>query len=293
MIAATAGGASEPSDTLLAGKAGGTVAVRRTLASTICRITDPTQLGVLVAAIVVEDHVDQSPGRDVAFEAVQKAQKFMVPMALHVLPDNRAVKNIERGKQRRRPVADVIVGHRSGAPALHRQTRLGSVECLDLALLVDREHQAVRRRVDVEADDIAQFGGKLGSRLSLKTRSRCGARPWACHSFCTVLTASPIAAAIARLVQWVVSPGGGPRVRSINAATRGRGLAGLARLVAQQRVDPGLHKPALPPPDVGFRDTVPAYDLRRAAAFGRRQNDPRPPYVFRIPAVTAALRSTR
>ena len=38
------GGAREPSDTLLPGKAGGTVAVRRTLASTICRITDPTQV---------------------------------------------------------------------------------------------------------------------------------------------------------------------------------------------------------------------------------------------------------
>jgi hypothetical protein len=44
MIKATAGGASEPSDTLLAGKAGGTVAVRRTLASTICRIADPMQV---------------------------------------------------------------------------------------------------------------------------------------------------------------------------------------------------------------------------------------------------------
>ena len=37
------GGASEPSDTLLPGKAGSAVAVRRTLASTICRIADPTQ----------------------------------------------------------------------------------------------------------------------------------------------------------------------------------------------------------------------------------------------------------
>jgi hypothetical protein len=36
------GGASEPFDTLLPGKAGGAVAVRRTLASTICRIVDPT-----------------------------------------------------------------------------------------------------------------------------------------------------------------------------------------------------------------------------------------------------------
>ena len=36
------GGASESPDTLLLGKAGGAVAVRRTLASTICRVADPT-----------------------------------------------------------------------------------------------------------------------------------------------------------------------------------------------------------------------------------------------------------
>jgi hypothetical protein len=38
------GGAGEPSDMQLPGKAGGTVAVRRTLASTIRRIADPTQV---------------------------------------------------------------------------------------------------------------------------------------------------------------------------------------------------------------------------------------------------------
>src|SRR6266851_1076497 len=38
------GGASEPPNTLLPGKAGGAAAVRRTLASTICRIADPTQV---------------------------------------------------------------------------------------------------------------------------------------------------------------------------------------------------------------------------------------------------------
>ena len=41
------GGANEPSDTLLPGKAGGTVAVRRTLASTICRVADLTQVARL------------------------------------------------------------------------------------------------------------------------------------------------------------------------------------------------------------------------------------------------------
>src|SRR5215472_15620564 len=38
------GGASEPFDLRLPGKAGGAVAVRRTLASTICRVADPTQV---------------------------------------------------------------------------------------------------------------------------------------------------------------------------------------------------------------------------------------------------------
>jgi len=38
------GGASKPTDMLPPGSAGGAVAVRRTLASTICRIADPTQV---------------------------------------------------------------------------------------------------------------------------------------------------------------------------------------------------------------------------------------------------------
>ena len=40
-VIASEGGASEPPDTLLPGKAGGAAAVRRTLANTICRIADP------------------------------------------------------------------------------------------------------------------------------------------------------------------------------------------------------------------------------------------------------------
>jgi len=43
-VSASQGGASKPPDMLLPGKAGGAVAVRRTLASTICRVTDPTQV---------------------------------------------------------------------------------------------------------------------------------------------------------------------------------------------------------------------------------------------------------
>src|SRR5262252_6222631 len=44
MVITSEGGANQPSDTLPPGKAGGTVAVRRTLATTICRVGDPTQV---------------------------------------------------------------------------------------------------------------------------------------------------------------------------------------------------------------------------------------------------------
>ena len=81
-------------------------------------------------------------------------------MARHALADDGAVEDIERREQRGRAVADVIMGHRSGPALLDRQARLGAVKRLDLRFLVDREHETVRRRVEIEPDHIAQFGGK-------------------------------------------------------------------------------------------------------------------------------------
>src|SRR6516164_1707883 len=69
--------------------------------------------------------------------------------------------HVECRKQGGCAVADIVVGHRPGASLFHRQARLGAVESLDLALLVDREHEAVRRRVDVKANHIVHFRGEL------------------------------------------------------------------------------------------------------------------------------------
>ena len=70
------------------------------------------------------------------------------------------VPSIQRSEQRGRAVPDIIVGHRPGPTFLHRQTRLGAVERLNLRLLVDRQHETVGRRVDIQPDHIAQLGGK-------------------------------------------------------------------------------------------------------------------------------------
>ena len=81
-------------------------------------------------------------------------------MARHTLADDAAVEDIKRREQCRRTVADVIVGHRPGPALLHRQAGLGAVKGLDLRLLVNRQHQTVGRRVEIEPDHVAQLGGK-------------------------------------------------------------------------------------------------------------------------------------
>ena len=85
-------------------------------------------------------------------------------VAAHALADDPALQHVERGEQRRRAVALVVVRHRPAAAALHRQSGLGAVERLDLRFLVDRQHQRVLRRIDIEADDILHLGGELADR---------------------------------------------------------------------------------------------------------------------------------
>ena len=81
-------------------------------------------------------------------------------VALHVATDDGAFENVEGGEQGGGAVALVVMGHGAGAPLFHRQS-LGAVERRDLALLVDRKDDGVRRRIDVKADDIAQLVDEL------------------------------------------------------------------------------------------------------------------------------------
>jgi hypothetical protein len=59
-------------------------------------------------------------------------------------------------------MALVIMGYGASAPLLHRQTRLGTIKRLNLALLVNRQDNGVAGRIDIKANDLVQFGGKLG-----------------------------------------------------------------------------------------------------------------------------------
>src|SRR5437773_2387802 len=116
---------------------------------------------VFVSGVVVNDRIDHLSLGKMRVDVIEKADELLMPVALHVATDDGAVENVEGGEQGGCAVAFVVVGHRPGAARLHRQSRLGAVEGLDLALLVDRENDGVGGRIDVEADDVPELRGEL------------------------------------------------------------------------------------------------------------------------------------
>ena len=192
----------------------------------------------------------------------------------------RAVEDVQGREQRGRAVPDIVVGHRTGAALLHRQAGLGPVQRLDLGLFVDRQHEAVGRRVEIEPDDIPELGGERRVLGQLEAPHPMRLEP--------VRGPDPLHRAQ-----------GDAGRRRHRAAGPMRGLAGrvaqgeLDHPVDQRRLpaaagracascraaglDARLHEPPLPAPDAGLGHARPAHDLGRAAAFGRRQDDPCPP----------------
>jgi hypothetical protein len=118
-------------------------------------------LRVLVSGVIIEDHVHELAGGNLRLDGVEEADKFLMAVTLHVATNHFAVEQVERGEQRGRSVPFVVMRQGSGAALLHRQTGLGAIKRLYLALLVDAEHDGVRRRIDIEPDDIAQFGDEV------------------------------------------------------------------------------------------------------------------------------------
>jgi len=88
---------------------------------------------MLVGRIVVDDGVDHFPHRDLLLDRVEEADELLMAMTLHVAAYDGAVEDVKGCEQRGGAVTFVVVRHRPGTARLHRQTRLGAVERLDLA----------------------------------------------------------------------------------------------------------------------------------------------------------------
>jgi hypothetical protein len=80
-----------------------------------------------------------------------------VAVARQAVVDHLARRDVKRCEQGGGAVPLVIMSHRAGASLLERQARLGTIESLDLALLVHREDDRPLGRIEIEADDVAEL----------------------------------------------------------------------------------------------------------------------------------------
>ena len=236
--------------------------------------------GMLVSGIIVENDMDGFTLRDLGLDGIQEADELLMAVSLHAAADDLAFQDVESGKERDCSVALIVMGHCSGTPFLQGQAGLGSVQSLNLALFIHREHDGVLRRIDIEPDDVAQRRGELRivgelELLDLGRLKTVGApdalnRAGADAASLSHHRRGPVRGfSRRRLQRQLHHPLGDVRAQLRDA--------GGPRLVAQKTLDTFLPEPFLPAPDGSFGRAGPAHDLVRAKPLGRKKHDLGPP----------------
>src|SRR3979490_1133839 len=108
--------------------------------------------GSLVGGIIVDDEMQVEIGQRAFIDGLEEAEELAMPVARHAFADEGAIEHVESREQGCGAVALVVMRHRPATALLHRQPRLGAVKGLDLALFIDRQHQSLVGRIEVEAD---------------------------------------------------------------------------------------------------------------------------------------------
>ena len=100
----------------------------------------------LVGGVVVHDQVDIEVLGHVGLDLVEELEELRCPVAGEALADHLAGGDVQGGEQRGCAVALVVVAAARGLAGPHGQQRLGAVQRLDLALLVDAQHDGALGR---------------------------------------------------------------------------------------------------------------------------------------------------
>ena len=96
------------------------------------------------------------------YSSLQEVKKVLPVPGLLALAEDFPGVHVERGEQIGGAVPHVVVRLLRRFAKFEGQRRLGSVQRLDLRLLVDAEHDGATRRVQVQADNVGDFLGERG-----------------------------------------------------------------------------------------------------------------------------------
>ena len=120
-------------------------------------------------------------------------------MPLLAQADDFAVGRIQRGEQRRRAVAFVVVRHGRAAALLQRQAGLRAIQRLDLALLVAHNTSACSGGLRYSPTMSSSFSAKCWIVADLEVLTR--------PSRSTIRTASSVSGTVNTASSWEIRPG--------------------------------------------------------------------------------------
>src|SRR5216110_12435 len=132
-----------------------------------------------VSAVIVHDEMELGLaviGKGLV-NPIQKAQELLLAMTLVAVSQDAAGGGVVGRKQGQRAVAYIIVGLSLWQSGPQRQDRLGTLQRLGLALLVDTQHHRLVWRVKVKGSDIAYLldkhwvAGKLESFADVRLQT--------------------------------------------------------------------------------------------------------------------------
>ncbi len=92
-----------------------------------------------------------------AMKVLQETQEIRARVSLGTFSDDPSRSDFERRVEARKPIALIVVRLASRKIRAQRQQRLGSLERLDLRLLIDAEHDGMGRRMEIEADHVSDL----------------------------------------------------------------------------------------------------------------------------------------
>lgn len=116
---------------------------------------------MFVRRVIIHNEMHVELRRHAALDAIEKLHEFGMPVTRQALFDDLPRKDVQRRKQRRGTVANVVVRLRGGHSWAQRQNRSGSIQRLDAAFFIDAQDDRVYRRVHVQAHDVPQLRRKI------------------------------------------------------------------------------------------------------------------------------------
>ena len=128
----------------------------------------------LCVGVVVEDDVDLEIGIDAAFDGLDELQELLMPVPRHAFMDDMACGDVQGREEGGRAVPLVVVCHGAGSTLLQREARLGAVQSLDLAFLVEGEDHGVVRRIHVDAHHVVELLDEAGIAGELEASDLMG-----------------------------------------------------------------------------------------------------------------------